>query len=70
MRNKYTTLLKVYVKGKCSIQFQQAWLCHIEEYFQPSLQLYSKAKNSISASDSSQAKNLVTAWAIPTFTLL
>ena len=33
MKNKYKTLLKVHVKGKRSVQFQQAWLCHIEEYF-------------------------------------
>ena len=33
MKNKYKTLLKVHVKGKRSVQFEQAWLCHIEEYF-------------------------------------
>ena len=37
IKNQYTTLLKVHVKGKRSVQFQQAWLCHIKEYFQPSL---------------------------------
>ena len=37
IKNKYTTLLKVHVKGEHSVQFQQAWLCHIEEYFRPSL---------------------------------
>ena len=33
MVDKYIALLKVYVTGKRFAQFEQAWLCHIEEYF-------------------------------------
>ena len=33
MVSKYITLLKLYMTGKRFAQFEQAWLCHIEEYF-------------------------------------
>ena len=33
MTRKYMALLKVYKTRKCSAQFQQAWLDHIEIYF-------------------------------------
>ena len=33
MTRKYMALLKIYKTRKCSAQFQQAWLDHIENYF-------------------------------------
>ena len=33
MIGKYIALLALYTKGKRFARFEQAWLCHIEEYF-------------------------------------
>ena len=56
MKNKYKTLLKVHVKGKRSVQFEQAWLCHTEEYF-------TEPSSSQSDANSNMETSLLSLWA-------